>query len=105
MSDTLFSLAGETALITGASSGLGAHFAGVLARAGAKVAIAARRTDRLETLARDIEAKGGKAAAVTLDVRDPASVRAAFDAAEQALGPVTILVNNAASPIQPSSCA
>ena len=95
MSDNLFSLSGETALVTGASSGLGHHFAGVLARAGAKVAIAARRTDRLETLAREIETAGGKAAAIALDVRHPASVKAAFDAAEKALGPVTLLVNNA----------
>lgn len=95
MSQDLFSLAGETALVTGASSGLGQHFAGVLARAGAKVAIAARRTDRLEILAREIEANGGKAAAIPLDVREPASVKAAFDAAEKALGPITILVNNA----------
>lgn len=95
MSDTLFSLAGQTALVTGASSGLGQHFAGVLAKAGAQVALAARRTDRLETLARAIEVSGGKAAAIPLDVRDPASVKACFDAAEKALGPVTVLINNA----------
>ena len=95
MSDNLFSLAGETALVTGASSGLGQHFAGVLARAGAKVAIAARRTDRLETLAREIETAGGKAVPVALDVREPASVKAAFDAAEKALGPISIVINNA----------
>ncbi len=90
-----FRLDGEVAMVTGASSGLGAHFATVLAEAGAKVAIAARRTDRLEALAKSIEAKGGKAAAVALDVRDPASVKAAFDNAEAALGPVSVLVNNA----------
>lgn len=95
MSRDLFSLKGETALVTGASSGLGHHFAGVLARAGAKVAIAARRVDRLEALASEIEAAGGKACAVLLDVRDPASVKAAFDGAERALGPVTVLINNA----------
>lgn len=88
-------LDGDVALVTGASSGLGAHFAVVLAEAGAKVAIAARRTDRLEALAKEIAAKGGQAAAVALDVRDPASVKAAFDAAEAALGPVSVLVNNA----------
>lgn len=90
-----FRLDGQVALVTGASSGLGAHFASVLANAGAAVAIAARRTDRLETLAKSIQANGGKATAVTLDVRDPTSVKAAFDAAETALGPVSVLVNNA----------
>jgi NAD(P)-dependent dehydrogenase (short-subunit alcohol dehydrogenase family) len=94
-SDGRFSLDGEVALVTGASSGLGQHFAGVLARAGAAVVLAARRVDRLETLAQEIGAAGGKAAAVALDVRDPASVKAAFDAGEAALGPVSILVNNA----------
>jgi NAD(P)-dependent dehydrogenase (short-subunit alcohol dehydrogenase family) len=90
-----FGLDGEVAFVTGASSGLGRHFAKVLAAAGARVALCARRTDRLADLAREIEAAGGKAAAVTLDVVDPASVKAAFDAAEAALGPVTIVVNNA----------
>lgn len=95
MTSDLFSLKGEVALVTGASSGLGHHFAGVLARAGAKVAVAARRTDRLETLAADIRAKGGAAHPVALDVKDPASIKACFDQAEAALGPVTVLVNNA----------
>ena len=90
-----FSLAGETALVTGASSGLGRHFALVLARAGARVAVAARRTDRLADLVREIEAAGGKAVAVGMDVTEAASVEAGFDAAEAALGPVGILVNNA----------
>jgi NAD(P)-dependent dehydrogenase (short-subunit alcohol dehydrogenase family) len=91
----IFGLEGEVALVTGASSGLGHHFATVLAKAGARVALAARRTDRLEALAREIEAAGGRAAPVALDVRDPASVKAAFDATEAALGPVSVLVNNA----------
>ncbi|MBS0241002.1 MAG: glucose 1-dehydrogenase [Proteobacteria bacterium] len=91
----LFRLDGEVALVTGASSGLGAHFGTVLARAGARVALCARRTERLETLAADIAAKGGRAVAIPLDVRDPGSVKAAFDAAESALGPVSVLVNNA----------
>lgn len=90
-----FSLAGETALVTGASSGLGEHFALVLARAGAKVAIAARRVDRLEALAGRIKAAGGIAHPVALDVTDPASVKSCFDAAEAALGPIGVLVNNA----------
>src|SRR5215469_1503595 len=73
-------LSGEVALVTGASSGLGRHFALLLARAGAAVAMAARRLDRLEPLA--------------CDVTDSASVTAAVAAAEAALGPVTVLVNN-----------
>jgi NAD(P)-dependent dehydrogenase (short-subunit alcohol dehydrogenase family) len=95
-----FSLAGQTALVTGASSGLGAHFAKVLATAGAKVALAARRVDRLETLAAEIRAAGGHAVSVALDVTDPQSVVAAFDVAETALGPVTVLINNAGVPSQ-----
>lgn len=91
----MFSLKDDVALVTGASSGLGLHFAGVLARAGAKVVVAARRTDRLEKLADEIRAAGGVAVPVALDVTDPGSVRAAFDAAEAAVGPVTVLVNNA----------
>jgi len=91
----IFRLDGETALVTGASSGLGAHFAVTLARAGARVVLAARRTDRLEALAKEIEASGGKAVAMALDVRDPASVKACFDGGEAALGPVTVLINNA----------
>jgi NAD(P)-dependent dehydrogenase (short-subunit alcohol dehydrogenase family) len=95
---TSFSLAGKTALVTGASSGLGAHFAGVLSRAGAKVAIAARRTDRLETLAADIRKAGGGVHAVALDVTEPASVAAAYASAEAALGPIDIVINNAGVP-------
>jgi NAD(P)-dependent dehydrogenase (short-subunit alcohol dehydrogenase family) len=89
-----FSLAGRTALITGASSGLGRHFARVLARAGARVAIAARRLDALEALADAIGRDGGQAHAVPLDVTDPGSVAAAI-AAAGSLGPIQILVNNA----------
>jgi len=98
MPNGLLSLAGKTALVTGASSGLGAHFARVLAGAGAGVALAARRLDRLRQLESDIRAAGGKAWAVELDVTDQASVARAFDAAEAVTGPVTILVNNAGVP-------
>jgi NAD(P)-dependent dehydrogenase (short-subunit alcohol dehydrogenase family) len=94
----IFSLAGKTALVTGASSGLGRHFARVLAGAGAQVVLAARRLDRLQALEAEIRSSGGKALAVALDVTDRASVAAAFDAAETAAGPVTILVNNAGVP-------
>ncbi|MEQ8394935.1 glucose 1-dehydrogenase [Thalassobaculum sp.] len=94
MSDR-FDLTGKTALVTGASQGLGAGFARTLAGAGAKVALAARQTGKLEALKGEIEAAGGSAAAVEMDVTDPDSVRAAFDATEAALGPVDVLVNNA----------
>jgi NAD(P)-dependent dehydrogenase (short-subunit alcohol dehydrogenase family) len=98
MSNGPFSLAGTTAFVTGASSGLGAHFARVLAGAGAGVALAARRLDRLTRLEDEIRAAGGKAWAVQLDVTDRVSVARAFDAAEAEAGPVTVLVNNAGVP-------
>jgi NAD(P)-dependent dehydrogenase (short-subunit alcohol dehydrogenase family) len=95
MPQHLFDLSGQVALVTGASSGLGRHFALTLARAGAKVAIAARRTDRLDDLAREIAALDGRALPVPLDVTDAGSVERAVTAAETELGAVTILVNNA----------
>lgn len=92
---TLFDLTGKTALVTGASSGLGRRFAQVLAANGARVALAARRVERLEALAAEIGDAGGKAVPVALDVTDREAISAAFDAAEKAFGPVDILVNNA----------
>jgi NAD(P)-dependent dehydrogenase (short-subunit alcohol dehydrogenase family) len=88
-------LAGRTALVTGASSGLGRHFAITLAGTGAKVALAARRVERLEELAEAIRAGGGEAVAVGLDVAEPDATAAAFDAIEKDLGVATIVVNNA----------
>ncbi|MBY6260855.1 glucose 1-dehydrogenase [Azospirillum sp. 412522] len=88
-------LTGKTALVTGASSGLGRHFAGVLAKAGARVALAARRTDALAETRAAIESAGGSAVTVAMDVTDPASVTAAVEEAWGALGRVDILVNNA----------
>ncbi len=76
MSNDLFSLAGKTVLVTGASSGIGAHLARVAAQAGARVVLAARRTERLAQLAQAIQAEGGEAHAVVLDVTDRASVEA-----------------------------
>ena len=90
-----FDLTGKVALVTGASSGLGVHFARTLAAAGASVAIAARRADRLASLQAELQAAGAKAVAVELDVQSGDSITAAFSAAEQALGPVDIVVNNA----------
>jgi NAD(P)-dependent dehydrogenase (short-subunit alcohol dehydrogenase family) len=91
----IFDLHGKVALVTGASSGLGARFAEVLAENGAAVALVARRADRLDASRTRIEKSGGKAIAVEADVRDRAAMRAAFDAAERSFGTVTILVNNA----------
>jgi NAD(P)-dependent dehydrogenase (short-subunit alcohol dehydrogenase family) len=88
-------MSGSVALVTGASSGLGAHFAAVLAAAGARVVLAARRTDKLQAGVEQIIAKGGKAVAVSLDVTSAESVDAALDAAEAAFGPVDVLINNA----------
>lgn len=88
-------LSGKVALVTGASSGLGLHMAKTLARAGAKVALAARRIERVEAEARALEDEGATAVAVPLDVTDPASVEAAVARVRDALGAPTILVNNA----------
>jgi NAD(P)-dependent dehydrogenase (short-subunit alcohol dehydrogenase family) len=90
-----FDLTGDVALVTGASSGIGRHFAELLAAAGAKVALAARRVDRLAEAARDIAAAGGEGLPISLDVTRSESVAAAVAKAEAELGPLTILVNNA----------
>src|SRR5262245_43581920 len=91
----LFDLSGRVALVTGASSGLGARFAQVLAANGAAVAVVARRADRLAALKGKIEQAGGRAVSIEADVLDRAAMQQAFDAVEAAFGPVTILVNNA----------
>jgi NAD(P)-dependent dehydrogenase (short-subunit alcohol dehydrogenase family) len=90
-----FDLAGQVALVTGASSGIGQHLAELLAAAGAKVALLARRGDRLAEVASDIEASGGKSLPIACDVTRAESVAAAVAKAETELGPLTILVNNA----------
>ena len=87
-------LSGRVALVTGASGGLGAQFARTLAKAGAGVVLAARRMDRLKTLRAEIEADGGDAHVVTLDVTDPDSIKAAVAHAETEMGTIDILVNN-----------
>lgn len=90
-----FSLRGRLVLVTGASSGLGTHFAQVLAAAGARVAVAARRADKLAGVVAAMAAAGGEARAFTLDVTDSASVRACFDAVAEVWGVPDVLVNNA----------
>jgi NAD(P)-dependent dehydrogenase (short-subunit alcohol dehydrogenase family) len=87
-------LSGRVAFVTGASSGLGAQFARTLARAGAAVVLAARRTERLAALRAEIEADGGDAHVVALDVTDNASIAAAVAHAETEVGTIDILVNN-----------
>jgi NAD(P)-dependent dehydrogenase (short-subunit alcohol dehydrogenase family) len=91
-------LTGQTALVTGASSGLGLRFARVLAASGARVALAARRIDRLEALAEEIRSQGGQASAIPMDATDAGQLTAAVAKAEADLGLVTILVNNAGIP-------
>lgn len=89
----LFSLEGSVALVTGASGGLGAHFARVLHGAGARVVLAARRVDALAELAREL---GDRAAVVALNVTEGDAVAQGFAAAEAAFGaPCDIIVNNA----------
>jgi NADP-dependent 3-hydroxy acid dehydrogenase YdfG len=83
------------ALVTGASSGIGAATAVLLGGQGARVAIGARRLERLEDVAKQVEAAGGRAFAHALDVADPDSVAAFCAASEAALGPPDLLVNNA----------
>ncbi|MBL4833695.1 MAG: glucose 1-dehydrogenase [Pseudomonas sp.] len=95
MTDSRFDLTGKTALITGASSGLGEHFAHVLAAAGANVVVAARRAERLEKLVGELKTQGFQALAVTMDVTESESIDAGFAAAEQRFGSVDVLINNA----------
>ena len=90
-----FSLAGRVALVTGASSGLGRHFAATLAGAGASVIVTARRLDRLAEVVAEIEAAGGRARALALDVTDGASVAAAFEKASVDVGLPDVVVANA----------
>lgn len=90
-----FDLEGKVALVTGASSGLGAHFARVLCRNGARVIATARRVDRLETLAEECTQLAGNVYPIAMDVTDSTSISDAFDNAEGSCGTIEILVNNA----------
>jgi NAD(P)-dependent dehydrogenase (short-subunit alcohol dehydrogenase family) len=87
-------LSGRVALVTGASSGLGAQFARTLSKSGAAVVLAARRVERLKSLRAELEAEGGDAHVVPMDVTDPHGIRAAIAHAETDVGAIDILVNN-----------
>ena len=89
-------LAGKTTVVTGGGSGLGRSMAVRMGGLGAAVAVLGRRPAPLEETAREIREKGGRAAAVPCDIREPEAVRSAVDAVERELGPVNQLVNNAA---------
>jgi len=93
--EALFSLRGQVALVTGASSGLSAQVARALAKAGASVGLVARRKDRLESLAEELRAKGVRACVAPADVTDTEQLRAAIDQVEAELGPLDLLVNGA----------
>ena len=91
-------LDGQVALVTGASSGLGYRFAKVLAKCGAKVAISARRVDKLEELAKEIREDGGTCEPIPVDMVDRESIRNAVQMTEDSLGVVNTLINNAGIP-------
>jgi NAD(P)-dependent dehydrogenase (short-subunit alcohol dehydrogenase family) len=91
-------LKGDVAFVTGTTSGLGRRFAKVLAAAGASVAVTGRRAERLDELAAEIRADGGTCAPIPLDVTDADACVAAVQRAEDELGPLSILVNNAGIP-------
>jgi len=92
---TEFDMSGKVAMVTGASSGFGVHFAKILAQRGAKVVVAARRVDRLESLVNEINASGGEALAVAMDVTNSDSIVSAFDQGEAAFGTISVVANNA----------
>ncbi len=104
-SPVTFDLNNDVALVTGASGGLGARFASVLAQAGAKVVIAGRRADRLQDVAQAIVAKGGRVYPLTIDVTKTDTIIPAIDQAEELAGNLTILVNNAGLNVPSSASA
>lgn len=88
-------LSNQVALVTGASSGLGYRFSKVLAKCGAKVALSARRVEKLESLAEEIKSDGGECMVVPIDMVDRDSIRGAVKKVEENLGTINTLVNNA----------
>jgi NAD(P)-dependent dehydrogenase (short-subunit alcohol dehydrogenase family) len=94
-SDDCFDLENKNVVVTGASSGLGHHFAGVLSRAGANVVLGARRIDKISRRVEEIRAAGGQAAGLKLDVCDANSIDDFLEAAEQTYGPIDVVINNA----------
>lgn len=90
-----FSVEGKNIVITGASSGLGHHFSGVLCEAGAKVVLGARREEKIQTRVDELRASGGDATGIKLDVRDADSIAAFLASAEEAYGPIDVVINNA----------
>ena len=102
MRDRIFDINGKVALVTGASSGIGTHFCKVLADSGAKVLACARRKDRLDSLVAEIQAAGGEAAAIVMNVTSRTSINSAFDAAEAAFSTPDIICNNAGIAVQKS---
>ena len=95
MSDSLFDLSGQVALVTGTSRGLGQYFARALARAGADIAMTSRESSTLQDFSREIQALGRKTFSTALDVRDHASIQRAVAEIEEHFGKIDILVNNA----------
>jgi NAD(P)-dependent dehydrogenase (short-subunit alcohol dehydrogenase family) len=93
--ESLFSVKDKVVFVTGASSGLGCHFAKTLARAGAKVALGARRLEKLENIVHQINNEGGIALPFCLDVTQPESVEHVVNEIESKLGPINVLINNA----------
>jgi NAD(P)-dependent dehydrogenase (short-subunit alcohol dehydrogenase family) len=96
----LFDVSQEIILVTGASQGLGRQFARVLSAHGAAVALAARQTAKLKSLEEEIRGQGGRAVAVEMDVTNTGSIARAIDHAEAALGPISVLINNAGIAIE-----
>ena len=91
----LFSLENKNIAVTGASSGFGYHFAGVLSAAGANVALGARRTDKISERVEEINAQGGQAIGLELDVTDHGSCQQFLDETRSRLGSIDVLINNA----------